>query len=169
MGEVARMLENFGINVDPRPIELRLVGLQELRRISSDSSHDTKGFTDYLVTKNLFGHVKRETIKVYLLSGMPRVHMKSTLAHELTHVWQFQHGRLEQDKTLSEGSCNFVSYLVLRKTGGTEAEYVIANLLKDPDPVYGEGFRRVKAYAETEGLSAWLRLLEKKNPDLSRL
>ena len=42
-------------------------------------------------------------------------------------------------------------------------------MLKDPDLVYGEGFRRVKKYAEREGLSSWLELLSKKNPDLSNL
>lgn len=165
---VAGILENFGISIDPRSVVFRLVGIEELRRIASDSSHDTKGFTDYRVTKNLFGQVKNETIRVYLLNGMPLAHMKSTLAHELTHVWQFQQGRLEQDEALSEGSCNFASYLVLRKTCGEDAEYIIHGMLNDNDPIYGEGFRRVKAYAEKEGLSAWLNLL-KKNADLSRL
>jgi hypothetical protein len=42
-------------------------------------------------------------------------------------------------------------------------------MLNDSDPIYGEGFRRVKAYAEKEGLPAWLDLLKKKNANLSRL
>ncbi len=169
MVEVARYLEDFGIDVDSEKIQLRLVDRNELKKIASAHTEDTRGFTDYLVRKNLFGRVKNQTIDVYLLDGMHRVQMIGTLAHELTHVWQFEQGRLDQDKALSEGSCNFAAYLVLRRIGGVEADFLITNMLKDKDPVYGEGFRRVKAYAETEGLANWLRLLKKKDASLSRL
>jgi hypothetical protein len=144
------------------------VGAAELSRIAGTRSTDTKGFTDYLVDKTAFGKVNDETIRVYLLYGMPRVQTTGTAAHELMHVWQFRKGRLDQDPAVSEGSCNFASYLVLRKMGGPGAEFVIDGMLKDPDPVYGEGFRRVKAYADDKGIAAWLRLLKQKNPDLTR-
>jgi hypothetical protein len=167
--DAAKTLEKCGISVDPAPIELHLVGQQELRRIAGTRSRDTKGFTDYFVKKGPFGTAKNERTKVYLLDGMPRTQTVGTVAHELMHVWQFQRGRLEQDPVLCEGSCNFASYLVLRRIGGAEADYVIDSMLTDPDRVYGEGFRRVKAYAEREGIRAWLQLLEEKNPDLSKL
>ena len=168
VSDVARTLGSYGIDVDPRKIELRLVGAEELARIAESRSHETKGFTDYLVKKGPFGKKRAETVKVYLLYGMPRLQMASTAAHELMHVWQFRNGRLDQDPALSEGSCNFASYLFLRKTGGREAEFVIDGMLKDPDRIYGEGFRRVKTYAEREGMPAWLRLLDEKNPDFTR-
>ena len=169
MVEVAGYLEDFGITVDPGKIRLRLVDRNELKKIASAHTRDTKGFTDYLVKKNLFGRIKAETIDVYILNGMHRTQMIGTLAHELTHVWQFERGRLEQDPGLSEGSCNFAAYLVLRRIGGVEAEYVIDNMLKDDDPIYGEGFRKVKSYAEEKGLASWLRLLKKKNATLSKI
>jgi hypothetical protein len=40
---------------------------------------------------------------------------------------------------------------------------VIANLVEDDNKIYGEGFRRVKRYAESEGLDAWLNRLKKKD------
>jgi len=169
VSDVAETLGSYGIDVDPRKIELRLVGSEELARIAESRSHETKGFTDYLVKKGPFGKTRAETVEVYLLYGMPRLQMASTAAHELMHVWQFRNGRIDQDPALSEGSCNFASCLVLRRTGGREAEFVIDGMLKDPDPVYGEGFRRVKAYAEEKGIAPWLRLLKEKNPDLTRL
>jgi len=167
--EAAKKLEKSGISVDPAPVELHLVGQEELRRIAGEKSHDTKGFTDYLVKKGPFGMVTNEETKVYLLNGMPRTQAVATAAHELMHIWQFQNGRLDQNPVLSEGSCNFASYLVLRRIGGREADYAIDGMLTDPDRVYGEGFRRVKAYAERYGVPAWLRLLKEKNPDLSKL
>ncbi|NIO28577.1 MAG: protein DA1 [Candidatus Latescibacteria bacterium] len=167
MFDVAKQLGKFGLHVDPREIELHLVGQDKLRELSSDRSGDTTGFTDYAINKNLFGHVKYQSIKVYVLYGMPKVQMISTLAHELTHVWQFINGQLKQEQALSEGSCNFASYLVLRKIGGREGEFIIENMLNDKDPIYGEGFRRVKRYAEKNGLASWLKLLKMKDPSIS--
>jgi hypothetical protein len=167
--DTVKKLGKRGISVEPASIELHLVGLEELRRIAGRSSRDTKGFTDCLVEKGPFGMVKNEDVKVYLLNGMPRAQMAATAAHELMHVWQFRNSKLRQDPALSEGSCNFASYLVLRRIGGQDADYVIDGMLTDPDPIYGEGFRRVKTYAEKNGIPAWLRLLKAKNPDLSKL
>jgi hypothetical protein len=165
--DAADKLRSVGIDVDCDRVELALVGGDELARIAGNRSNDTKGFTDYWVSKSLFGKVNGETVKVYLLYGMPRVQMASTAAHELMHVWQFRKGRLDQDAAISEGSCNLASYLVLRKLGGQEAEFVIDGMIRDPDPVYGDGFRLVKAYTEEKGISPWLRLLREKNPDLT--
>jgi hypothetical protein len=41
-------------------------------------------------------------------------------------------------------------------------------MVKNEDPVYGDGFRRVKRYVEKHGLVAWLDLLREKNPSLSK-
>jgi len=169
MVDVAGYLDDFGIRVDAKKIRLRLVDQHELKTVASAHTNDTKGFTDYYVKKNLFGRVRAETIDVYILRGMHRVQMISTLAHELTHVWQFERGRLKQDPGLSEGSCNFAAYLVLRKVGGVEAEYVIDGMIKDNDPIYGDGFRKVKSYAEENGIANWLKLLKRKNATLSNL
>jgi hypothetical protein len=43
------------------------------------------------------------------------------------------------------------------------SEYVVTSLIGDENDIYGEGFRRVKRYAEAEGTDAWLDRLEKKN------
>jgi hypothetical protein len=165
--DAADKLRSVGVDVDPDRVELSLVGDEELARIAGSRSNDTKGFTDYWVSKSLFGKVNGETIKVYLLYGMPRVQLASTAAHELMHVWQFRKGRLDQDAAVSEGSCNLASYIVLRKIGGLETEFVIDGMIRDPDPVYGEGFRRAKAYTEEKGIAPWLRLLKQKNPDFT--
>jgi hypothetical protein len=162
LADVAGQLKNYGLEVDPGQIELCLIGQDSLRELSLGRSGDTKGFTDYTVKKNLFGRVRSESIKVYLLYGMPEVQMKSTIAHELCHVWQFNRGCLDQDHVLAEGSANFVSYLVLRRDGSQEAEFIIDNMMHDDDPAYGEGFRKVKKYVEENGLGKWRRLLEKR-------
>lgn len=166
---VAASLKRVGLDVNTRDIELRLVSQGELRKLSPGRGHNTTGFTDYVVRKNLFGRRQYHRVRVYLLRGMPRTQMIGTIAHELTHVWQFIHGRLDQDLAVSEGSCNYASYLVLRRMDGSEAEYIIDTMLRDEHPVYGDGFRRIKHYAEENGIASWLRLLKEKNPNLAGL
>jgi hypothetical protein len=164
MAEVASRLARFGLKVETSGIELELAGVKKLRAVAHSGGQDLTGFVDYEVEKNLFGKVKQQKIKVYILHGMPRVQAAGAIAHELAHVWQFQQGRLHVDKALSEGSANYASYLVIKRIGGPEAEFIMENMLRDEDPEYGEGFRRVKSYAEREGFAAWLKLLSSTEP-----
>ena len=84
----------------------------------------------------------------------------TTLAHELTHVWQIQRGRLENDPAFNEGSCNYVAYLVLERYDGEVYDFMRDNLIENEDPTYGEGLRRVKKFAEEKGVEEWLARLQ---------
>jgi hypothetical protein len=163
MTEVARYLRFYGMNVGLGEIELHVVGLRAMQHKSGKGSHRLTGFTEFEESKSLFGITASRRIDVYLLYGMPRIDVVSTLAHELAHVWQFSAGRLDNDKAFAEGSCNYASYLVLQHYRGKKAEYLVDNLIKDESRIYGYGFRRVKRFAETEGINVWLERLEKKN------
>ncbi|MBD3401859.1 protein DA1 [candidate division GN15 bacterium] len=159
MREVAGHLAEIGIEVDPDVIDLHLIDLGEMVSRFGKQSHNLRGFVDYHEKTSMLGVVKERTIDLYLVTGMPRRHTVTTLAHEMTHVWQYLNGRLATDPLFSEGSCNYAAFLVLLNYPGDETEYVIETLLKDDDPIYGEGFRRVMAYAESVGTGAWLRRL----------
>ncbi len=163
LAEVARHMNRFGMVVDLGEIELHVVGLKKMQQLSGRGSYRLTGFTDFEENKSLFGLTSSRRIDVYVLYGMPRTDAVSTLSHELAHVWQFTAGRLDNDEAFAEGSCNYASYLVLQKYRGRTAEYVAANLLDDENKIYGEGFRRVKRYAEAEGIDAWLERLKKSN------
>jgi hypothetical protein len=163
LAEVARYLGGFGMSVELGEVDLHVVGLNAMQEKSGKGSYRLTGFTDFEETKTLFGIATNRRIDVYLLYGMPRIDVVSTLAHELAHVWQFRAGRLNNDKSFSEGSCNYASYLVLQNYQTRAAEYVMANLVNDESVVYGEGFRRVKRFAEAEGADVWLERLRKKH------
>ncbi|MFQ5512577.1 MAG: protein DA1 [Candidatus Krumholzibacteriia bacterium] len=168
MAAVSGYMSEFGLAVDPGVIELHLVDLGRLQKLSGKRSGSVTGFTDAESRKTIFGRTQHLSLKVYLLNGMPRVQMASTLAHELTHVWLFVQGRLRHDKALAEGSCNYVSYLVLQKMGGEQGEYITHNMMRDRDRIYGAGFRRVKRYVEKYGVAEWIRLLKKRDTMVSR-
>lgn len=161
--EVARHLDRIGMNVAPDIIDVHLIGLAEMKEKSGKGSNRLTGFTDFAETRSLFGVSKERKIDVYILYGMPRIDVVSTLAHELAHVWQFLAGRFKNDRALSEGSCNFAAFLVLQKYPGGQTDYVTANIKDDKDKVYGEGFRRVRRFVDENGVAAWLDLLRKKD------
>jgi hypothetical protein len=167
LSEVARHMVEFGMVINLGEIDLHVVGLKEMQEKSGKGSYRLTGFTDFEETKSLFGVLSTRRIDVYLLYGMPRVDAVSTVAHELAHVWQFVAGQLKNDQAFAEGSCNYVSYLVLQNYGGMATDYVVANLADDENKIYGEGFRRVKRYAEAEGIKTWLDRLGSKK-DLPR-
>jgi len=163
MAEVARHMRRFGMDVDIGEVELHVVGLDKMQELSGKGSYRLTGFTDFEESKSLFGLTAHRRIDVFVLYGMPRMDVVSTLAHELGHVWQFSAGRLDNDRAFAEGSCNYASFLVLQNYHSQTSDYVAANLQSDRNKIYGEGFRRVRHYAETEGTDVWLDRLEHKN------
>lgn len=159
--EVAGHMKTFGMAVDYNGIEIHLIGRDKMQTLSGHHSNGLRGFTDYREDWRVFGKSKNRKMRIYLLYGMPRVEIINTVAHELAHVWQFNHGRFSNDRAWAEGSCNYAAYLVLGKYPGRESSFFRTSLLRDVDPVYGDGFRRVKTLAEAEGNKAWLRYLSK--------
>lgn len=167
MNQVALQMRRIGMNFEAVDFRLHLIGLKRMQEIANFRSHDLRGFTDYHEERDLFGLTRKRQIDVYLLFGMPKVEMIGTMAHELTHVWQFLNGNLKPDPALSEGSCNFAAYWVLRQMApGRETDFIIESMLRDDDLIYGEGFRRVKRYVERNGISGWLVLLSEENQRL---
>ncbi len=153
-------LRFLGIDVDPSSVRVILVDQAELASITRSDEKTVKGFTDYRESTALFGLVKNRKMNIYLLYGMPRLQMLSAVTHELMHVWQFLNAPLHNDKALCEGSCNYATYLVLREMSNIEAKYLTDKMEDDPDPYYGVGYRKVKAYVEQNGQSAWLSYLK---------
>lgn len=157
--EVAAHMRKLGMKVDYHGIRIHLVGREEMQKLSGHHSEGLRGFTDYREDFRVFGKSHDRKMDMYLLYGMPRMELISTVAHELGHVWQFNRGRFRNDRAWNEGSCNYAAYLVLARYPGKESSFFRASLARDDDSVYGEGFRRVKVLAEAEGNKAWLRYL----------
>jgi len=160
VADVAKRLSRFGLKIDPRSIEVNLVDKDALRRLAGGTSKDTRGSIDYEVVKTLSGDVKQRITRMYLLYGMPGTEMIGTIAHELTHVWLLQQDERERDEALVEGSCNFSAYLILKEIGTDQARFIIDNMENNPDVAYGKGFRRIRRYAEANGLDGWRSLMK---------
>ena len=94
-----------------------------------------------------------ETMKVDLFveSHLTKIHFAGVLAHELLHAWNFQNLILDIPNQWSEGMCNVASYLTYKSIVFPLARIYEENMMKDPDPIYGDGFRMVLDYYERYG------------------
>lgn len=84
-------------------------------------------------------------LKVLVENGSPRLHTLSTLAHELTHIWQYENLQVDQLQMEElEGFASWVEVHMMTQIG----EVPYANMLKEQlekgqDP-YGRGYRLIE-------------------------
>lgn len=148
-----------GIRINEKNIGLHLIGRDELNKLANTQSDDQNGYTICKETRRMLVLTNRE-FDIYLLDGMPEANLIAVAAHELMHVWQYENVPGDNDKIFSEGSCNYASLLVLKYFPGQMTDYLISTMIQDKDPVYGEGFRRIKKLVEDHGVEFWLRQLK---------
>ncbi|HEY9721149.1 MAG TPA: protein DA1, partial [Oscillatoriaceae cyanobacterium] len=163
---VRQELAGWGVDLAGIDVPIRIVDRTRLAQMLKGGPHQSvarvSGFAAMRWERE--GRtVKNKQATVYLLTGMPLVMLEASAAHELMHVWNFNHGP-RHSFALEEGSCNFMSYRIHEARGDTLSAYQIDCLMKDPDPAYGVGFRKVKRYADRHGFPRLLTLLER-SPD----
>ncbi len=158
MKDVIMYLGLKGITVEDKGIELHLVDKRELAKVTRDPNGNHTGFVKYK-GESMLGVMTSRKYDIYILDGMPRIDFIESVAHELMHVWHYAHGLLDQSPAWSEGSCNYASALVLGFFPGERTDYNLHNLDLNPDPVYGEGYRRVKRLVISRGIPGWLEAL----------
>lgn len=94
-----------------------------------------------------------DTMKVDLFveSHLTKIHFAGVLAHELLHAWNFQNLIINIPDEWSEGMCNLSSFLTYKSIGFPLARIYEENMMNDPDPIYGDGFRMVLDYYKRNG------------------
>lgn len=159
MERVRGILARYDIDVDILAIPLHLVDRNELSRAYGKDMHDHSGFCQHDFIKS-GDRILDQHFQIYVLAGMPKMHFVATIAHELMHVWQYRNSPPDNQLEFCEGSCNYAAWLVLSNYSGAEASYQMRVLEQNDNPVYGEGFRRVKQLADNRGRSGWLSTLQ---------
>lgn len=103
---------------------------------------------------------------VFVLRDLSKTFFADVLAHEMLHIWQFRRN-LAPPQDLCEGFCNLGSYFVLdhiaRHTGSREARNGCKRLMEDKDPIYGDGFRRIKQHFDHGGWHEAINVLQQAN------
>jgi len=152
---VTTALRSHGIEVG-QDFALNLVDKLEMAGMTPATGRESWGFTALRQRGGLFGLLESRTVRVYALTGMPRDVLAGVLAHELMHVWLFEHAPLEMDDVLIEGSCEYAAYLVLKERPGQLAHHCLALQSENESLLYGGGFRSVSAYVRQAGVAGWL-------------
>ena len=139
---------------DPRHrIVLRQVSRNALRKIAN--SNDVMGCMKvYVTTKKRTSRFRKEEKKIwectlYILDNLPPVAAAKVITHELTHDYLYHHAGAGKNPKITEGICEAVSgeWLLSRNHKG----YFEA-MKKNPDPVYGAGFREILPQLKRYGL-----------------
>ena len=155
--EVLVILNSVGIDNLPNRIPITLVDSKdELIRLSGNRLGNIQGYTNYEVS-TLEGKIIDQDYHIYILSNLHRIVFNAVLAHELLHVYLFQH-HLVLESDVREGFCNLGSNIVYDHYGSKLGEYRIISMDESSDPDYGGGFRKMKSILDQMG---WGRLLRK--------
>lgn len=98
-----------------------------------------------------------EKYTIFIWRELSQIAFAQVVAHEMLHIYQYmQH--ISSSASKCEGFCNLGSYFVLSSIKSperdSEVQAAIQCLLKDPSPIYGDGFREVLTEYQKGGWEA---------------
>lgn len=158
--KVRSKLSQMGISISSAQISIRGVSLIELKEVAGDYfSENVKGFCETSMETSGKNRT-RYSHNIYVLNGLPATNIESIIAHELMHVWLAQNTKQTQSKSVTEGSCNYVSFLYLAQSSASLTKQLMEEIENDPSPVYGGGFRAIKKRFYDKTVSEFLNFLE---------
>lgn len=135
VSSVRTHLHALGLRL-PNRVRVELGTQAELGRIGAHLS-------GYTVTDHHWG-APATVVEIRILAGMPATGFGHVLAHEMAHGW-LAGCPGERNQRDEEGLCELVASWWLRHRGGALAAHLLASMELNPDPVYGDGFRRARA------------------------
>ncbi|MBR2363704.1 MAG: hypothetical protein IKA79_00755 [Lentisphaeria bacterium] len=91
----------------------------------------------------------KEDFSIYVLEYLPLMDFRHTVIHELTHDWMSQYFPYIREPEIKEGTCEYIAWLFLQKTApdDPEAKIICSHMERNPDPIYGGGFRMIRKIA----------------------
>lgn len=163
--QVHSKLGGYGLAISRNVLSIKGVDQNQLAAVAGNNEPITelRGFcksessTEYTNGKQTNKKYKHT---IYVLNGLPSLQTESVIAHELMHAWIYENTGNTATEAVTEGSCNFASWLYLQTGGDSEAPMLIKRMEKNPDPVYGKGFLTIRAQFAGKPLTALLQWLK---------
>ena len=103
--------------------------------------------------------VRTEISGVAVLQGLPASLFQGVTIHELGHVWLLVQGIGNLPMWAEEGFCELLSQRFHSEANTLEHQHYARNIERNSDPVYGEGYRRVRAIADKLGFERFIERL----------
>lgn len=150
---VRPLLHSYGLRL-PNQVRIELVTPRDLHPDLGEQIH---GQT--VVEQGFWGNApKVRGIKV--VAGMPATLFGQVVAHEMAHGWlSLCPGT--RTPVLEEGICELVGSWWLHHRGGRLAQHYLHQLMQNPDPLYGDGYRSAYRRAGDATPAEVVRRLEK--------
>jgi Protein DA1/LIM domain len=165
--KVMERLYGMGISLNKDNVSVYSVDKNELKKVSGmEKFNQLEGFCKSRGQTEYVNNKKKKTRfhhDIYVLSGLPSLNIEGILAHELMHAWTAENTPDNQPSDIREGSCNFISYLYLLSSIDPDVKYFIMSMEKNPDPVYGLGYQKIKNRFYGKPLSVLLDYLKTYN------
>ena len=142
--KVISVFKSLGISGVPEdiPVELK----------SKDLMGKALGRIHYSWSRNR----RFSNFHIFMTLGLPELHFRGVLAHEMLHSWLVLYGREVTDDEC-EGFCNLGSGFVYQKEDTDFSRLLLKRLYENADKIYGEGYRLQKERYEKLG---WAGLLD---------
>lgn len=157
-------LKNYGLNISLDNVEVHAVDRIKLKKVSNKYySNSARGYCQTTVEERNSGLTSEviRTHTIYVLDKVPPKYIELTLAHELMHVWINENVEHKLSSKLEEGSCNFIAYTYMKSDYSVEAQNILKQMQESPDPIYGDGFRKVYNNFKGKYLSELLNYLKR--------
>ena len=155
-----QQLNAQGLQFNNAPLQIELVDRARLAQLlNGRSGVDALGVTTHS-THMLNGQVVRTEVNgIAVLRGLPSTLFRGVCVHELGHAWLTLQGIRGLPSWAEEGFCELLSYRFYGELNTDESRHHAEGIEKNPDPVYGEGFRRVRVMADRLGFQRFVETL----------
>ncbi len=157
------------------PIHFSMVDPSVLHRLSGNHSDGMpeQGLFKYdaevekVTTRDYLGRKVGEEVyktgqkvQIFVLNHLPQARMEYVIAHELAHDWMTAHYPGIRDLQIREG---FAEYIAWRYNQYKKRRQLNLSIENNPDPVYGDGFRKIRRLAEKRGFNGLRQYLDFKS------
>lgn len=158
-------VSNQGLVYNNLHLSLELVDRQKLGQLitgrKGTAGIHSQGVT-LSTTHTVNGKVTSTEVNgIAVLEGMPSLTFQGVTVHELGHVWLAVHGIEDLPLWAEEGFCELLSHRYYTQLNTEESRYHAQGIETNPNPIYGDGFRRVSAIAHSMGFRRFIETLQK--------
>ena len=157
---VIRWMNAQGLMYNNLKLSLDLCGRAHLDDLLREGNvgHSLGATTSAMYTQN--GRLIRTEINgIAVLQGLPAILFQGVTVHELGHVWLIVAGVHNLPAWAEEGFCELLSYRYYVEANTQESRYHSTSKEQNPDPIYGEGFRRMRDLADHVGFPRFIETL----------